>query len=66
MLSYYLQEEVLVPSQYDNISQACYLLPFLCSTLDNLQQALNEMSLWSLFTELEMKVVPILAGLCCI
>lgn len=59
----FIQEEINIPSEYDVTSQACYLLPFLCSTLDNLQQALIEMSLWTLFTELEMKIVPILAGL---
>lgn len=49
----------------DTNTQACHLLPMVDRVMDSLRQKLINVSLWTLFTEMEMKLIPILAEMEC-
>lgn len=52
-----------IPSNIDAKTQACNLLPVLGLMMDCVEQKLVKVSLWSLFQDMEMKLLPILAGM---
>ncbi|KAG8296423.1 hypothetical protein J6590_057535 [Homalodisca vitripennis] len=61
-----LDNELLVVSYKADIkTQACDLLPVLDITMDIMEKRLSATSLWTVFTDLEMKLTPLLAIMEC-